>query len=97
MKHCDQSFTICIIDDNSFEKLLPGWSIDMSKISNPISENMRKLGLMKLIYKYGGVNCPISFLCLKDLSGLYQKGTRGEKMFLCENNDINQLKKNQFY
>jgi hypothetical protein len=89
IKNCDQSFTICIIDDNSFEKLLPGWSVDMSKISSPISDNMRKLGLMKLIHKYGGVNCPISFLCMKDLTGLYQKGTRGGKMFLCENNDKN--------
>ena len=80
---------ICIIDDNSFEKLLPGWSIDMSKISNPISDNMRKLGLMKLIYKYGGLNCPISFLCMKDLMGLYTKGTRGNKMFICETIDRN--------
>ena len=33
IKKCEQSFTICIIDDNSFEKLLPGWNVDMSKIS----------------------------------------------------------------
>jgi hypothetical protein len=89
MKKCDHNFTICIIDDNSFEKLIPGWNIDMSKISSPISDNMRKLGLMKLLYIYGGINCPISFLCMKNLIGLYEKGTRGEKMFLCENNDKN--------
>lgn len=89
IKRCDQDFTICIIDDNSFEKLIPGWDIDMSRISSPISDNMRKLGLMKLIYIYGGLNCPISFLCMKSLLGLYSKGTMGEKMFLCENNDKN--------
>jgi len=86
---CDDSFTICLIDDNSFKKLIPGWNIDMSRISNPISDNMRKLGLMKLLYIYGGLNCPISLLCMKDLIGLYHKGTRGKKMFLCENNDKN--------
>jgi hypothetical protein len=89
LKHCDQSFTICVIDDNSFEKLIPGWNIDMSKISSPISDNMRKLGIIKLIYIYGGLNCPISFLCMRDLIDMYSKGTQGEKMFLCENNDKN--------
>lgn len=89
IKRCDHDFTICIIDDNSFQKLIPGWDIDMLKIASPISDNMRKLGIMKLIYIYGGLNCPISFLCMKSLLGLYSKGTVGGKMFLCENNDKN--------
>jgi hypothetical protein len=67
LKNCDNSFTICFVDDSSFKKLIPGWNIDMTKISNPISDNMRKLALMKLIYIYGGMICPISFLCMKDL------------------------------
>ena len=89
IKNCDKSFTICFIDDNSFCKLIPGWSINMDYISSPISDNMRKLGLMKLIYIYGGIICPISFLCLKDLIGLYEKGIQGNKMFVCENVDRN--------
>ena len=89
IKKCDDSFTICLIDDNSFQKLIPNWNIDMGRISNPISDNMRKLGLMKLLYIYGGINCPVSFLCMRNLLGLYHKGTRGEKMFLCENNNSN--------
>lgn len=89
IKKCEQSFTICIIDDNSFARLIPRWSIDMTRISSPISDNMRKLGMAKLIYIYGGINCPISFLCMKDLIGLYDKGTRGDKMFLCETTDRN--------
>ena len=86
---CDDSFTICIIDDTTFERLIPGWNINMTKITNPILENMRKLGLMKLLYKYGGLLCPISFLCMKDLIGLYTKGIRNNKMFLCETNNHN--------
>lgn len=89
IEKCDDSFTICIIDDRSFEKLLPEWNINMTKISDPILSNMRTLGLMKLLYAYGGMICPISFLCMKDLIRLYQKGTRNNKMFLCENNDKN--------
>lgn len=89
LNQCSNSFTICIIDDNSFTKLIPGWSIDMTIISSPIVENIRKMGLMKLLYIYGGLLCPISFLCMKDLMGLYLEGTADGKMFLCEINDKN--------
>jgi len=86
---CDKSFTICIIDDNSFKKLIPGWNINMTSISDPILSNMRTLGLTKLLYKYGGLICPISFLCMRDLIGIYNKGTQGNKLFLCETTDRN--------
>ena len=80
---------ICMIDDNAFKKLIPGWNIDMSTISDPILKNMRQFGLMKLLYIYGGMICPVSFLCMKNLIGLYNKGINGGKMFLCETNDKN--------
>ena len=86
---CDKSFTVCIIDDYSFAKLLPEWNIDMTKISDPILSNMRTLALTKLLYKYGGLLCPISFLCMKDLISLYNKGTMNNKFFLCETTDRN--------
>jgi hypothetical protein len=89
IKQCDDSFTICIIDDSSFKKLIPGWDINMNKISDPILSNIRTLGMMRLLYIYGGLICPISFVCLKDLNGLYSKGTRGNKMFVCELVDRN--------
>lgn len=89
LKHCDDSFTICLIDDNSFKKLIPNWNINMTTISDPILSNMRMLGMMKLLYIYGGMICPISFVCLKNLNELYIKGTRGEKMFVCETVDRN--------
>jgi hypothetical protein len=86
---CDNSFTICIIDDHSFDKLLPGWSINMSKVANPISDKLRKLALMKILHKYGGMICPISLVCFQNLIGLYEKGTVNDKMFVCENVDKN--------
>ena len=89
IKNCDDSFTICFIDDTSFEKLLPNWNINLSLISDPILENTRKLGIANLIYKYGGVSVPLSFLCFKDLLSLYKDGTRNNKMFVCENIDNN--------
>jgi hypothetical protein len=89
LKNCDDSFTVCIIDDNSFKKLIPNWDIKMTKISDPILANMRMLGMMKLLYIYGGMFCPISFVCIKDLIGLYKKGTKDDKMFVCETVDRN--------
>lgn len=89
IKNCDNSFTICIIDDNSFAKLIPNWSVNMKNISSPISDNVRTLGLMNLMYIYGGLICPISFLCMKDLKGLYERGTNNNKMGVCETLDRN--------
>jgi hypothetical protein len=89
IRQCDKSFTICIIDDSSFKKLIPGWNINMTTISDPILSNMRTLGISKLLYIYGGMLCPLSFVCLKDLNTLYTKGTRGHKMFVCETIDRN--------
>ena len=89
LTQCEDSFTICLIDDKSFSKLIPDWNIDMGRLSDPILDNVRKLGMMKLIYIYGGLICPISFVCIKDLIGLYHEGTRNNQMFLCETNDRN--------
>jgi hypothetical protein len=89
IKQCDDSFTICIIDDNSFKRLIPKWVINMKNISDPILSNMRTLGMMKLLDIYGGFICPISFVCLKNLNELYEKGTRDDKMFICETVDRN--------
>jgi hypothetical protein len=89
ISQCSKSFTICIIDDNAFHKLIPGWEVNMTRISNPILNNVRTLGLLKLIYIYGGLLCPISFLCMKNLDGLYNKGISEGKMFLCETNNRN--------
>ena len=87
---CGESFTVCIFDDNSFSKLITGWNVDMNIITDPILANMRLLGMMKLLYIYGGMMCPLSFLCMKNLITLYSKGTQGERMFVCETVDRNE-------
>tara|TARA_B100000886_G_scaffold340512_2_gene310677 strand:+ start:16901 stop:17878 length:978 start_codon:yes stop_codon:yes gene_type:complete len=69
---CGDSFHVCIIDDDSFEKLLPTWNIDMTKISEPIIDYMRTLAFMKLLYTYGGMFVPYSFVCYKNLITFYK-------------------------
>lgn len=85
IKNNDKSFKICIIDNKSFRKLLPNWKYDLNSIAPPISCNLLHLALANILYQYGGILVPISFLCFKDLIGMYDYGTRDNKMFICEN------------
>ena len=89
IKNCDQSFKIVLIDDDSFEKLIPKWDVNMSLLADPVKGYVRQLAMAKLIYTYGGLNVPISFLCFRDLITLYNKGTNDDSMFVCENYDMN--------
>jgi hypothetical protein len=89
IKNCDQSFKIVLIDDDSFEKLIPKWNVNMALLADPIKGYVRQLAMAKLIYTYGGLNVPISFLCFRDLITLYNKGTNDDSMFVCENSDMN--------
>jgi len=89
INQCEESFRICLIDDDSFAKLIPGWSVNMKTISTPVLDYVRSLAISKLLYIYGGMVVPPSFLCMRDLIELYNMGTSGEKMFVCETVDRN--------
>lgn len=80
--HCEKSFNICLIDDNTFKKLLPGWNIKMEHLAEPFLSHYRELGILKLVHEYGGIVVPNSFLCFRDLINLY---TPEKIPFVCEN------------
>jgi hypothetical protein len=84
IEKCDDDFNICLIDDAAFSKIIPNWEINMKLISDPILTYMRQLAMVKLIHIYGGMIVPISFACFKNLDEMYKKGTRNDKVFLCE-------------
>jgi len=71
IKHCGKSFNIVLIDDDSFLKLIPKWSIEINELSAPVKDNIRELALCKLLYIYGGLLVPNSTIVLKDLYTLY--------------------------
>ena len=81
---CGNEFNICIIDDDSFSKLLVNWSINLSRIDAVNKEKLRTLAITKLLYNYGGMLVPPSFICLKSLKSLYYKHTKSTSMFTCE-------------
>lgn len=78
-------FHICLIDDDSFRKLLPDWDVQIDSLSDPIKSNYRELGLISLLHDYGGIVVPNSFLCMKSLKSLYDKCASESKPFVCEN------------
>ena len=67
IKHNDKDFTINIIDDSAFKKLIPGWDINLEGVPEPIKYNIRILAFTKILYLHGGVLVPNSFLCFKSL------------------------------
>jgi hypothetical protein len=85
INHCGDDFNVCLIDDETFSKLIPGWDIDVSKVAEPMRSRYRELGIIELIYIYGGMTIPNSFVCVKNLKDLYNMGVENDRPFICEN------------
>lgn len=83
---CGDDFFVCLIDDDTFYKLLPNWEVDLNKLGDPVKHNFRKLALAKVLYNYGGMLVPNSFICCKNLIPLYEKYTsdQSKNMFVGE-------------
>ena len=89
VRHCSNSFNICIIDDDSFSKIIPGWKVDMKRLASPIKDHMRTFGTAQLLYYYGGLLIPNSTLVLKDLYPIYTNSLKKHNMFTFETVDRN--------
>jgi len=82
--HCGDDFHICLIDDATFSKLIPSWDLDLQGLAEPFKSRARQIGLAELIYYYGGMTLPNSFLCMKPLRDFYLDATVDDKAFVCE-------------
>ena len=81
---CGDDFNICLINDLSFKKILPDWSINLNNIANPIRTHLRLLALSTLLNIYGGMIVPSSFICFKSLKPIYDANIGNNKMFVGE-------------
>jgi hypothetical protein len=81
---CGQDFNVCLIDDETFPNIIPGWTVDLSLVADPIKTKIRQLALAKILYNYGGFLLPSSFLCFQNLAPLYSTLTADGKMFVGE-------------
>lgn len=81
---CGDSFNICLIDDKTFNKIIPGWSTKVANLPNPLRPHLRELAMAKILYYYGGMTIPSSFICMKNLKPLFNKGISAAPMFCGE-------------
>ena len=72
IEKCGDSFNICLIDDNVFHKLIPNWTIEVSRLADPLRLHMRELAMAQLLNRYGGMRLAPSFVCFEDLITLYE-------------------------
>lgn len=86
INHAAGDFNVCLIDDDSFSKLIPGWSIDLHHLADPVKSHMRHLGISKLLYYYGGMLVPSSYLALQPLENIYNMGMKQNGLFVVETN-----------
>lgn len=84
INHCGDDFHICLIDDESFSKLIPSWDMDITNMAEPHKQLFRELAMMQILYHYGGMIVPNSFLCMKNLKPLYDQQTSDNQVFVCE-------------
>lgn len=84
INQCSDDFNVCLIDDDSFNQLIPGWKINISELPEPQKHNFRELAMMELLYIYGGMIVPNSFICLRNLISIYTDGLEKEKAFVFE-------------
>ena len=97
INNCGSDFNIYLIDDNSFEKIIPNWSINLSSIAIPMRAHIRLLALSMILNIYGGILVPSSFICFKSLKELYYSNINENKMFVGEfaNRTANETLKNR--
>jgi hypothetical protein len=89
--HCGDDFNICLIDDDTFSKLIPSWDINLNTLAEPMKTHYREYGLAQLVYSYGGMIVPNSFICTQNLKSFYEENIANGKPFVCEaiNNTLN--------
>ena len=89
INHCGDDFNICLIDDDSFSQLIPGWKTKVSELPEPQRSYYRELGMIELLYIYGGFIVPNSFVCLRNLAPLFAKNIAVDKPFVFEKTNHN--------
>jgi hypothetical protein len=94
IRHCGDHFQICLINDESFSKLLPSWDIELGHVADPMRDQYRAIGMCELLYFYGGLIVPNTFLCMGPLRPLYQEAVANDVPFVCEhlNRNVNLMK-----
>lgn len=84
IKRCGDSFNVCLINSESFDKLLKDWTIDIDKLTKPIRNRVITLGLFRILYKYGGVLMPNSMIMMGDFKSIHNEYLGNEGCYVGE-------------
>lgn len=84
INHCGDDFNVCLIDDETFSKLIPDWDVNLATLSEPFRSNFREVGMLQLLYIYGGVVLPNSFICMKNVAPIYKEMITQSRPFFAE-------------
>lgn len=77
-------FHVCLIDDETFGKLLPKWDIQMDGLEDVALHKYRQLGLLRLVYEYGGIVVNPGFLSFKSFIDFANSMKKSNKPFFFE-------------
>lgn len=82
---CADSFNVCLINDDTFGKILPGWTFDLDEVAEPTKSRLRLLALSRVLHSYGGILVPPSLLCFNDLYDTHYRAlSSGQDAFIGE-------------
>lgn len=83
IENANGNFKVCLVDDNSFSKLLPDFSLQLSAIPEPSKLYIRKIAMLQLLHNYGGIIIPMSYIACKPIDMLYNT-LRTSEVFVCK-------------
>jgi hypothetical protein len=86
INHCGADFNVCLIDDESFSKLIPSWDANLSSMAEPFKSQFREVAMLQILYIYGGVVLPNSFVCVRNVMPLFMDTVEGRPFFAEEIN-----------
>ena len=84
ISNCSDDFNIVTIDDNSLSTIIPDWNINMNTIPDPMKTNIRNMAVTRLLYLYGGLFVPPSFICNQTLIDIYDESVKDNKILVGE-------------
>ena len=75
-------FNIYFVQNESFSLLLPNLKIDLEKLADPERSHIIDFAMLQILYHYGGIVIPMSFIAIRPIIQLYQYGTINNELFL---------------
>lgn len=88
LRYADEDFNVYFLKNDSFSLLLPNWNIKLDKLADPEKEHMTQYALLQVLYQYGGLLTPMSFIALRPVIQLYNYGMSKDDIFCVQQSSL---------